>query len=126
MKTARIFSSLAAFVAIFCDAAFAGAAENGALFAQSNLPINPGTVVLLIVILVLHAIRTAKINAKIKEIEQAANAELQAKIQTLEALFEERVRRAALQMVQQMMENAKNNRSSETGDANDETRAEDA
>lgn len=124
MKIINFATIAAAFVATSCYATFARAAENDVLFAQSNLPINPGTLILLVVILVLHAIRTAKINDKIKEIEQKANEEIQAKIREYEALFEERVRLAALQMVRQILANAQNNNSSETNDA--ETTANEA
>ncbi len=124
MKIINFAIIAAAFAATSCYATFAQAAENDVLFAQSNFPIRPGTLILLVVILVLHAIRTAKINDKIKEIEQKANEEIQAKIREYEALFEERVRLAALQMVRQILENAQNNNSSETNDA--ETTANDA
>lgn len=124
MKIINFATIVAVFAAPPCYATFARAAENDVLLAQSNLPISPGTLILLIVILVLHAIRTAKINEKIKEIEQKANEEIQVKIREYEALFEERVRLAALQMVHQILENAKNNNSSETNDA--ETIANDA
>lgn len=122
MKIINFAIIAAAFAATSCYATFAQAAENDVLFAQSNFPIR--TLILLIVILVLHAIRTAKINDKIKEIEQKANEEIQAKIREYEALFEERVRLAALQMVRQILENAQNNNSPETNDA--ETTANDA
>lgn len=124
MKIVNFATIAAVFAATSCYATFAQAAENDVLFAQSNFPIRPGTLILLVVILVLHAIRTAKINDKIKEIEQKANEEIQAKIREYEALFEERVRLAALQMVRQILENAQNNNSSETNDA--ETTANDA